>query len=88
MIPDEIKTLFWDVNLDTFVPEAYPDYAISRVLEYGDEAAVAWMRHTFSASEIRRVLRTEHHLTPKSATFWALVYQVPDAEVAALAKTP
>ena len=85
MIPSHLQTLFWDVNLDTFTPEAYPDYTIFRVLEFGDEPAVIWLRQTFSEIEIRRVLSTEHRLTEKSANFWALVYGVSPHEVAALA---
>jgi len=84
MIPSDLQTLFWDTNLDTFTPKAYPDYTIFRVLEYGDDAAIAWLRETFSETEIRRVLRSEHRLSQKSATFWALVYGVPSREVAAL----
>jgi hypothetical protein len=53
-------------------------------LELGDEAAVAWLRRTFSEAEICRVLSTEHRLSEKSANFWALVYRVPSREVAAL----
>jgi hypothetical protein len=84
MIPSNLQTLFWDTNLDTFAPEAYPDYTIFRVLELGDEAAVEWLRKTFSEAEIRRVLSTERRLSEKSANFWALVYKVPSHEVAAL----
>ena len=84
MIPSHLRTIFWDTNLDTFTPEAYPDYTIFRVLEYGDQAAVIWLRQTFSEAEIRRVLSTEHRLSEKSANFWALVYGVPSQEVAAL----
>ncbi len=84
MVPSNLRALFWDANLDGFEPRDYPDYAIFRVLEYGDEAAVAWLRQTFSATEIRRVLSTERRLTAKSANFWALVYGVPAGEVAAL----
>jgi len=84
MIPSNLRPLFWDTNLDTFIPEAYPDYTIFRVLELGDEAAVKWLRETFAEAEIQRVLRTEHRLTPKSANFWALVYGIPSREVAAL----
>ena len=62
MIPSSLQTLFWDTNLDTFKPEAYPDYTIFRVLEYGDEEAVKWMRQTFSEAEVRRVLCSEHRL--------------------------
>lgn len=84
MIPSNLQGLFWDTNLDTFTPEAYPDYTIFRVLEFGDDDAVTWMRQTFSEIEIRRVLSTERRLSEKSATFWALVYSVPSHEVAAL----
>jgi hypothetical protein len=84
MIPSNLRALFWDTNLDTFTPEAYPDYTIFRVLEYGDETAVAWLRETFPDAEIRRVLSNERRLSEKSANFWALVYQIPSREVAAL----
>jgi hypothetical protein len=84
MIPRHLQTLFWDTNLDIFRPEAYPDYTIYRVLEYGDESAVVWLRETFSESEILRVLCAERRLSRKSATFWALVYGVPSHQVAAL----
>jgi hypothetical protein len=84
MVPNSLQTLFWDISLTGFVPAAYPDYTILRVLEYGDVPAFAWLRETFADDEIRRVLRTEHRLSPKSATFWALVYRIPADQVAAL----
>ena len=84
MIPSNLQALFWDTNLDTFSPEAHPDYTIFRVLEFGDEAAVNWLRKTFTEAEIRRVLRSERRLSAKSANFWALVYGLPFNEVAAL----
>ena len=84
MIPSNLQTIFWDTNLQTFQPEAYPDYTIFRVLEYGDEAAVTWMRQTFPESEVRRVLSTERRLSRKSANYWALVYGILPHEVAAL----
>lgn len=84
MIPSDLQALFWDTNLDTFKPEAYPDYTIFRVLELGDEAAITWLRLTFTEAEIRRVLKSESRLSEKSANFWALVYEVPSREVAAL----
>ena len=76
--------MFWDTNLERFDPTAYPVYTIERVLEYGDEDAVAWLRRTFTEEQIVDVLRTDHHLTPLSANFWALLFGVPAWEVAAL----
>jgi hypothetical protein len=84
MVPNELQTLFWDTNLHDFDPTAYPDYTIFRVLEYGDVAAFDWLGRTFADAEIRRVLRNERRLSPKSATFWALVYGLSTDEVAAL----
>jgi len=84
MIPQHLYPLFWDVNLDNFNPTAYPEYAIARVLELGDENAVKWMKETFSEADIRRVIVTERRLSRKSANFWALVYGIAPNDVAAL----
>jgi hypothetical protein len=84
MIPDGLKPLFWDVNLDTFNPAAYPEYTSSRVLEWGDREAVDWLKETFPEAQIREVIRTEKRLSPRSANFWALVYGIPEDQVAAL----
>ena len=84
MIPSNLRTLFWDVDLDSFNPAIYPDYTIFRVLEYGDQDAVAWLRKAFSPDQIRGVLRTERRLSQKAATFWALVYGIPAHEAEAL----
>ena len=84
MIPSRLRTLFWDTDVETFATEKHPDYTIFRVLELGDDEAVAWLRETFPESEVRRVLQTENRLTEKSANFWALVYGIPSGEVAAL----
>lgn len=84
MVPKELQALFWDIDVSAFEPLVYPDYTIFRVLEYGDREAVAWIRETFPASGIDRVIRTERRLSPKSATFWGLIRGIPEAEVAAL----
>jgi len=84
MLPQELHILFWDINFETSDPTAYPQYSIGWVLEFGDEKAVKWMKHTFSEVEIRRVITTEQTLSRKSANFWALVYHIPTDQVAAL----
>ena len=83
MIPQYLRPLFWDTNLDNFNPTAFPAYTITRVLEYGDRDAVAWLRETFSEEQIVEVLRTERRLSRKSANFWALIFRISRDEVAA-----
>ena len=84
MIPQDLRPLFWDIRLADFDPQAWPEYTIARILEFGGDRAVAWMRSSFSEAQIKEVLRQDRCLTRRSATFWALVYGVPMDEVRAL----
>ena len=84
MIPQHLQPLFWDTNFENFDPMAYPVYTIERVLEHGDEGEVAWLLKIFTEQQIRDVLRTDCHLSPRSATFWGLFFGLPIHEVAAL----
>ena len=83
MIPEHLRAFFWDVNAETFQPETYPDHSIARVLELGDADAVSWMKAHFDEEAIEEVIRRDRRLTPRSANYWALVYQIPH-DVAAL----
>jgi hypothetical protein len=74
VIPKTFRPLFWDTNLETFDPAAHPVYTIERVLERGDEEAYRWLLGLFSKDQIRNVIRTDRHLSPRSANFWALVF--------------
>ena len=84
MIPQYLHTLFWDTNLDNFDPLAFPAYTIGRVLEYGDQDAITWLKDTFSEAQIVDVIRTESRLSRRSANFWALIYRLSPDQVAAL----
>ncbi len=77
MIPQALRPLFWATNLDKFDPVSSLAYTIARVLELGDDKAVAWLRDTFSEAQTVEVLRTERRLSRKSANFWALIYHIP-----------
>jgi hypothetical protein len=79
-----LRLFFWDVDPETFDPHAYPEYTIFRLLEFGDEIAIAWLRAEFSQDQIEAVIRAERRLSRRSAAFWALVYRIPREEVAAL----
>ena len=82
MIPQHVRPLFWDVNLELFDPAAHALYTIERVLEHGDEDDVAWLLRVFTKGQIQDVLRTDRRLSLRSANFWALVFDLPTREVA------
>lgn len=84
LIPPDLRPFFWETNLDNFNPVSYPAYTIARVLEYGDDKAIRWLRDTFSQTQSVEVLGIERRLSRRSANFWALVYYLPSEEVAAL----
>lgn len=84
VIPHHLRALFWDVDPDGLDPTAYPVYTIERVLEHGNDDAIKWLRSTFSEAQIRDVLLTDPRLTPRSANFWALIFDIPITDVAAL----
>lgn len=84
MIPRHLRPLFWDTDVEDFDPHAYPVYTIARVLEHGEENDIVWLRREFTVAQIQDVLRTNHHLSSRSANFWALVFDLPAHEVAAL----
>ena len=88
MIPEGMRSLFWDINIDGFKPQNYPEYTILRVLEFGDPAAVSWLLGAFSEKVIESVIRNDRRLSRKSANFWALAYKLPQEEVAALREQP
>jgi hypothetical protein len=86
-LPAGLRSLFWDVNITTFDPTAHPTFAVERVLERGDQAAARWLRDTFPEEIITEVLRGSHRLSARSATFWALVFNVPRDEVKVLSES-
>ncbi len=88
MIPKELRSLFWDIQTDELDPRQHPEYVIGRILELGTEPAVKWMMETFSDGEIKKVIREDRHLSPRSANYWALIYRIPRTEVAALSGLP
>ncbi len=88
MIPNNLRPFFWEVNPDSFDPHEYGEYVIGRLLEQGTDEAVTWMKATFLEDEIKKVIREDHRLSPKSATYWALVYEIPTEQIAALSYQP
>jgi hypothetical protein len=84
MIARHLHPYFWDVDLQIFEPQSYPEYTIGRILEYGDEAAVSWLKQNFTQDQIVAVIRNDRKLSRRSAGFWALVYAVPPGETTAL----
>jgi hypothetical protein len=85
-LPEFLKKYFWDVQFDDVDLQKRRVYVLRRILEYGDEKAVAWMWKNYKKSEIKNVLINYRGYSQKSANFWALLLGVPREEVLCLKK--
>jgi hypothetical protein len=83
-LPPVVHRYFWDIDPTTLDVASYPRYVIERILEYGDPAALRWLFGRFGREELVEVLRTTRRLSPLSANFWALYFDVDKSEVPCL----
>jgi len=85
-LPEFLKKYFWDVEFEKIDLEKKGVYVLRRILNYGDEKAVAWMYKNFKKSEIKNGLANFRGYSQKSANYWALILEVPREEVLCLKK--
>ena len=81
-----IKQYFWDINWTDFSPQKYPDFTIERILENGDLKSVEWLKDNFSTQRIKKVIRESRQLSPKSANYWGIVYNINNKNISCLKK--
>ena len=83
-LPRFLEKYFWDVESEKIDLEQSRVYVLKRILEYGDEKAVAWMWKNFEKLEIKNVLVNFRGYSQKAANYWALILDVPREEVICL----
>lgn len=86
-LPEFLKKYFWDVDFENIEMENRRVYILKRILEYGDEKAVSWMRGNFTKEEIKDVLIKSRGFSQKSANFWAFVLDIEREKVKCLNKS-
>lgn len=85
-VPKFLKKYFWDVDSDKLDIKAQSRDILTRLLEYGDEKAIIWMRKNFTKDEIADILFHLRAVSPKSANFWALIFGIDRKKVMCLQK--
>lgn len=86
-LPKFLEKYFWGVDFPNLNKENHASFIIERILEYGDEKAVKWMRRDFNSKKIKKVLSTSKNLSPKSANFWQLILNIKRDKVLCLRKS-
>ncbi len=86
--PKFLKKYFWDIDFGKleFENEKNKVYILRRILNYGDEKAIAWVYENFEKSEIENALSNFRGYSRKSANFWALILGLPKEKVLCLKK--
>lgn len=64
---------FWDVDFETLERKTCNPFMVERILEYGDEEAIKWLKKKCSAAMIREVISSSRRLSPRSRSYWKLV---------------
>jgi len=85
-IPKFLKKYFWEIRFKELDLQKCRVYILRRILEYGDEEAVAWLWRNFKKSEIKNVLFNYRGFTKKSANYWVVVLNLPRENVRCLNK--
>jgi len=80
-LPDFLKPYFWEVDFARLRLPQRQTYVIERVLEYGDDQAICWLKETFPPETIANVVRRSSGLSPNTANLWALVLDIPKEEI-------
>jgi hypothetical protein len=85
-IPEFLRKYFWEVRFEGLDLRKCRIYVLKRILEYGDERAVAWLWKNFEKSEIKNVLINYRSLSQKSANYWTVVLGLSRGKVRCLNK--
>jgi len=87
LIPKFLKKYFWDVDFSKLDKKNYSQFIIERILEYGDERAIKWMRENFKLNQIKNVLQQSKNLSRKSANFWRFIFNLNKNKILCLRKS-
>ena len=86
-VPRYLKPHFWDADINRLDCGRHGRFIIERLLECGDDTALAWLMERFPRARIVRALKKSRQLTPRSAGFWSLILGVNRKEILCLTKS-
>jgi hypothetical protein len=71
-VPEELKSLFWDVDFEQLESQRDVDFILPRVLEFGRLQDIDWLVREYGTERIHEFLRDRGHpeLSPRTLAFW------------------
>jgi len=86
MLHPKVYRFFWDVDPSHLESAIHATFVIERLLDKGDLWALGWLRKTFSQEQIIRVIKNTRSLSPRSARFWVLYFNLDSKDVRCMQK--
>jgi hypothetical protein len=80
-LPEFLERYFWEIDFAGLRFPEHQSYVIERVLEYGDDHAIRWLKATFSPKTIAAVVRDSRRISKNTANLWALVLEIPKEQI-------
>ncbi len=80
-LPDFLAPYFWETDFAALRLPDHQTFIIERVLEYGDDQAIHWLKGTFTPQAIAAVVRHSRRISRNTANFWALVLEIPKEQI-------
>lgn len=78
--------IFWDTDPKTIDYNKNKEYVIKKVLEYGNENDFRNLRKKYPSKVIKSTLMNARGLSPKSANFWAIIFNMDQNKIKCLKK--
>lgn len=69
------QSLFWDVDPKKIDPKKHARYIIERILDFGNDSEVKWMKKIYSPRIIKKTVDTSRVLHDKTKALWSLLYR-------------
>lgn len=83
-LPDFLRPYFWEVDFAQLRLPEREVYVIERILEYGGDQAIRWLKETFPPETLADVVRRSRRLSPNTANLWSLVLDIPRDQILCL----
>lgn len=69
------QSLFWDVDPKTIDPKKNAQYIIERVLDFGTDEEVRWVRRHYSPRLLKKTINHSRILFPQTKSLWHLLLE-------------
>jgi hypothetical protein len=85
-LPGFLRRYFWETDLARLDLQQHQFYLVERVIEYGDDRAIRWLRQNYTPAQIAAVVRDSRAISPNTANLWALILNIPRGRIRCFSK--